>query len=137
MFISDRKFIFVVAVILLLGQILYSRFAWFQGLFWSDMLMHFLGGVLVASIFLIFFQRKLELPSWKENKPVFLLFIVSFAGLIGLFWEFYEYLTVYYFFRLSGFPIFSLTLDDTLSDLFFDLFGGLVAGIIWLRSVKK
>lgn len=129
MFITDRKFILAAAIFLLAGQTLYGKFVWVQGLFWSDILMHFIGGVFVAAIFLNFFQN--------ENKPALLLFTVSFAVLIGVLWEFYEYLAEYYFSRLSGFSVLGMALDDTLSDLFFDLLGGLTAGIIRLRPLWK
>lgn len=122
MFIADKKFILLLLIILLLGQA-----GWFyftlntRPLFWwFDNLMHFLGGVMVASLFFSFFK----------NRHANWVMIISFVALIGLFWEFYEYWNDRFWLANQ------MKLDDTLSDLFFDLLGGWAAAMIYFRASK-
>ena len=129
MFIANKKFILINLAILILSQSAYSNFEWFKNLPFVDKPMHFLGGVLAVSLLLYFFEKRPDLFSLPENKSVSLIIIVSFAALIGLLWEFYEYSVEYYFFRLSGVTVLDMALGDTLGDLFFDLLGGFAAGI--------
>ena len=91
----------------------------------------------MASLFLYFFEKRPDLFSLSQNKFVSLVMVVSFAALIGLFWEFYEALVEYYFFQYSNFSMFNMTPIDTLLDLFFDLLGGLTAGILYLNFIKR
>ncbi len=137
MFITNKKFILTNAVLLILSQVAYIKFEWFKNIPFIDSPMHFLGGVLVVSLFLYFFEVRQDLFFLPENKMVSLIIIVSFAALIGLLWEFYEYSVEYYFLKLGGVSVLGITLSDTLSDLFFDLLGGLAAGILYLNFVKR
>ena len=137
MFITNKKFILGITVFLILAEFSYTKFIWFKSILFIDKPLHFLGGVLVASLFLYLFEARPDLFSLSQNKFVSLVMIVSFAALIGLFWEFYEALVEYYFFRYSDFSVFNMTPIDTLSDLFLDLLGGLSAGILYLYSIKR
>jgi len=131
MFLADKKFILALALLLIAGQIYWNSSFIEQGsVWWLDMVMHFLGGVLTASLFLNFSSNYFDLLSRKSRLADF-LFIVCFVALIGVLWEFYEYATNYLFQTLE------LTLDDTLSDLFLDLLGAALVGITHLFLVKK
>lgn len=92
------------------------------------MALHFLGGVMVAAIFIILAKEKFLLIELPTGYFPGLLAIASFVALIGVFWEFYEYLLDYFLY------IYQMQLSDTLSDLFFDLFGGILSGLVYLRA---
>jgi len=129
MFISNIKFILGLSVFLFIGLWWYNGITANPELYWADMALHFLGGILVAAIFLNFFGNRRDLFDLSVNRISGFLFVVSFVALIGLLWEFYEYLNDYFFLQwLSSLPA-NITLSDTLSDLLFDLFGGITASV--------
>lgn len=117
--IINQKNILAIGLLLLVGQagwnsILISRGEMF---WWYDMVLHFLGGVMVAMILLYYAEKWPSFIQLPGNWFVRFIFVVSFVALIGVLWEFYEYALDYVF------RSFDLQLSDTLSDLFFDLFG--------------
>ncbi|MBI4992093.1 MAG: hypothetical protein HZB99_02640 [Candidatus Harrisonbacteria bacterium] len=131
MFLADKKFILASALLLIAGQIYSnSSIADLEAIWWLDMVMHFLGGLLTASLFLNFSAEYFNLLP-NGNRYANFLFIVSFVMLIGVLWEFYEYSTNYFLQTLE------LSLTDTLSDLFFDLVGGILGGVTYLFSQRS
>ncbi len=132
MFIADKKFVLLIAVLLLIGQLSWNSVFLKQPdkFWWVDMLLHFLGGVMAASIFFILAESKFPLIELPGGFWAGILATVSFVALIGVFWEFYEYLLDYFLY------VHQMTLSDTLSDLVFDLLGGILAGMAYLRSKK-
>jgi uncharacterized membrane protein YagU involved in acid resistance len=129
MFIADKKFVLLVAVLLLIGQLSWNSVFLKQPdkFWWVDMLLHFLGGVMVASIFFILAEKKFPLIELPVGYLAGVLAVVSFVVLIGVFWEFYEYLLDYFLY------VHQMELPDTLSDLFFDFLGGTLASTVYLR----
>lgn len=129
--ITNRKFILILIILLIAGQFFWANFVAKAGpespFGQLDMLMHFGGGVLVASLFFVFLEIRPLPIKVPENKLTFLLFAVSFAALIGVFWEFYEYLTG----LLLNLTFPEMDLADTLSDLFFDIAGGFSATLLY------
>ena len=120
-------FMFVVHALALGGFLGY-------GLWWLDMVLHFLGGVLlvVFAFWFLFVYKKnpgIESKDWipKIPKPLLFLGLVSFAVLGGVLWEFLEFSWDYFFAKPYSAELAQLTLEDTLSDLFFDLVGASVA----------
>ncbi len=129
--ITDKRIIILIALLLIAAQ-----FVWHQALvgmeealWWFDEVLHFFGGWLVAALFLSFFEGQEGSRILSEHKFVLLVIVLSFTALIGVMWEFYEYLINYFL------QAFEMTLDDTLSDLLMDLLGGLSAG--WLYFLIK
>ncbi len=49
--------------------------------------------------------------------------VLAFVALIGIFWEFFEFISDF-FFKSDKLGLFQAGAADTLSDLFFDLVGG-------------
>ncbi len=88
---------------------------------WLDTVTHFIGGVWVglAGIWLWYFSgyfKEMRMPDKK------LLSVVLFSGiLIGVFWEFFEYIVRY--FAGNGLP--DNYIFDTSVDLFMDIAGSL------------
>ncbi len=104
---------------------------------WLDNVMHFLGGAWLAfaAAWFVFYSKKakdIRLPA-----PVFLIAAVSFAALVGVGWEIFEFCVDFVTGKgaVAGFN--QIGLQDTMGDLFFDLLGGLLAGLAFIRGFKK
>lgn len=103
---------------------------WYWKFLWLDSVMHFLGGFWLAMVF-IFLISKFEI-----KLPIFFNFIfgISFAALIGILWEFYEFLCDIF---LKKGQILQLGAADTISDLFFDILGAMIFLIIYRFMENK
>ncbi|NOY35652.1 MAG: hypothetical protein GXP44_01885 [bacterium] len=110
---------------------LYWRVSWF------DNVMHFLGGAWLALVtaYFVFFSKKAG--SIRLPIPVFLLTAVSFAALVGVGWELFEFCVDFLTGKGAAVGFNQVGLQDTMGDLFFDLLGGLVAGLVFIRYFKK
>ena len=96
-----------------------------------DKLLHVAGGVAVAWFISHFFERK----SHGLSKPLLFLSIIGSTVLIGVLWEFAEYMSV---FARGALPIFHRyfhggDLADTLGDLASDIIGGVLMAL-WFLS---
>lgn len=98
---------------------------WDRSFWWYDNVLHFAGGLWVASIFEYFIYR-LELAVINRHFWVKLILGLGFVALIGVLWEFHEYLADIYL--RSEF--FQSSIKDTVSDLTLDLLGGLLF-LLW------
>ncbi|MCX6702618.1 MAG: hypothetical protein NTW60_02015 [Candidatus Wolfebacteria bacterium] len=97
-------------------------------IWWFDIPMHFMGGILLAMIFFRFVKPELIIT--HSSFLITILLAVSFAAFLGILWEFFEFIWASYFtnggleslsvFQSRGIDIYR----DTLKDLFFDLLGG-------------
>lgn len=123
----------VLALVLILGANAWAiaSFGYYK-IWWLDIVLHLAGGFWVGllAFWYVFLQREWtshEFPRW-----VWVVGFVSFAVLVGVFWEFFQfgfdYLLEGYF---SALPT-QLGLADTLSDLFYDFLGALAASIYFL-----
>ncbi|RJQ31311.1 hypothetical protein C4572_02670 [Candidatus Parcubacteria bacterium] len=109
---------------------LYASLYW--KLLWLDALMHLLGGTLVGAFFIWwgYFSGKLDLP---KNSTLFLVvFTLGGVALVGVLWEFYEFVIDKLVTKDNHISIFQPGLVDTLQDLFLDLVGGLLVGLKFL-----
>lgn len=89
-----------------------------------DQLMHFFGGVWMATIFLYFFKNRPRLFDIYQNRWLTAFFALSFVALAGIVWEFFEYAVGFILLdNWVGTADWGL---DTLRDLFLDLSGGLL-----------
>jgi len=129
------KFILGLLVFIIFIHALATINNWYWTYNWIDMPMHFLGGFWLGVIFLYFIMPKLEITDHKLL--ITMILVVSFAVLIGVLWEFFEFLSDIF---LAGKGIFEISQQgtgDTMSDLFFDLLGGFIAFIIYRFQLKK
>ena len=113
------------AFVFFLSLFLSSAFNLYNVLWWFDIPMHFLGGVSVGYMSVLF------LRFWKEegllvvrNKIILVLVVVCAVSFIAVLWEFWEYFVVNYF-NLDW----NLGYKDTLFDLLMGMLGGLSAGV--------
>lgn len=120
---------FLIGLLLVHGWALITS-AYFY-IWWLDLLLHLAGGFWVGSVGIYLF-RKTPLSNF-----LFLLVVVSFAALIGVLWEFFEFMTDPLWRTLGREVFFQLGLEDTLGDLLSDLVGGALAAILFRREEKK
>jgi hypothetical protein len=121
---------------------------WYWTYPWFDMPMHFLGGFWLAMFYFWLNSKfnivKIQTPNinrnfWRSDFPKSIL-VLGFVALIGVLWEFIEFLYYIFIFKNGYFFFWGTPLAtvvnsydvyrDTLGDLFFDLVGGLVFFVI-------
>ena len=104
---------------------------------WFDIPMHFLGGFLLAIIFFYFWRfAHISIGTGVSSVPnvfVALVLTLGFVALIGVFWEFYEFLRDFYLLTGGKISVFQNSFADTVKDLFFDLVGGTTAFAIFYK----
>ncbi len=93
---------------------------WYWTYSWLDLLVHFLGGMLIGSMFLAFAYFRAR--DWSVG--IFLTFVLC----VGISWEVFEY--------WGGVPMEVRYVPDTILDLVMDLYGALATYVAneWLRA---
>lgn len=116
-------------------------FALYSFLYWKlpllDNMMHFAGGFLVALVMIwrMHFSGKNSLPALPF---VFsLVIILGAVSLVGVLWEFYEFLSDKFITKNNYISLMQPGLVDTMKDLALDLSGGLLAGLLFLFIRNK
>jgi len=97
----------------------------YRSMAWVDIPAHFLSGVFSAAFFYWFFQYRPSYFDTSRNFGITLVLVLGWVTLIGVGWEFFEYLydlsIVKYGLELK---VLQFGLVDTLGDLLFDMLGG-------------
>ena len=110
---------------------------WFRSLWWLDVALHLAGGVVLGAFFVYYFTvRTTTLPRGRLLST--LLFAVGFAAIVGIAWEWYEFLADvfrYHRYAYNNFP--GMVHYDTLTDLVNDLLGGFLGALVTLRGGRK
>jgi hypothetical protein len=101
---------------------------WFY--WWYDMLLHFLGGVIVGMFSLVIIKKTIDFSTWTNKKVVIRVLFSTLV--VGLLWEFLE-LSV----GTTSFSDGMAYVTDTSSDLILDLIGGLVGSLYGIKIWKK
>lgn len=133
-FIKLLSFFFVVFFVAH-GVALYSFLYWKVS--WLDIIMHLLGGALVAAtvVWWVYFSGRISLPSLS---PFFtLMLILGAVALVGVFWEFFEFLVDKFITKKNYIDLLQPGVIDTMKDLFMDILGGLAVGLLFLYERKK
>jgi len=118
---------------------------------WFDIPMHFLGGFLLAIIFFYLWRfAHISIGTGVSPAPprslaglplanvfVALVLTLGFVALIGVLWEFYEFLHDFYFLTGGKINVFQTSFANTIKDLFFDLVGGITAFAIFYKSTNN
>lgn len=128
------------SIIILLVFILALHFVatinhWYWIYNWLDIPMHFLGGfwvALAAAASIFNFQFPISNEIFKQKNLSFFIIILSFVALIGIFWEFFEFLYDVLISSRGYSGFMQLGAADMTGDLFFDLLGGLAFLIIYI-----
>lgn len=136
-FLSAR-FLVALLIAILLGQLawvkLYAEVAALPPIFLEfDALLHFLGGMFIGLVGLYWLRAHLGTDVEVRKTYIVVVGILGFAALVGVSWEFYEFLADRFFSSVQGF-LNQPNLADTMSDLFFDILGSAAALLLSLRA---
>ena len=135
---SKSVLIFLITILLLHFAATFNY--WYWTYLWLDIPMHFLGGFWTAMAFIYLisnYQFPISGEFLKRNLLSYFIIILSFVALIGIFWEFYEFLNDALFSSRGYSQIFQQGAADTIGDLFFDLLGGTVSAVIFKLFSRK
>lgn len=128
---------FIALVVIFLVNALGLYYGWYHNFFWFDMSLHFLGGFFMA----ILMANYLNDYFVNKNTIKNVLIIVGATMLMGVIWEFSEYIAnlvlsplIYKWFAIKTY--FMGDLDDTVSDLLMDILGAGTFSLHFLRSRK-
>lgn len=130
------KHIISLLVFILFVHFFATIYSWYWTYFWLDMPMHFLGGFWVAMIYFWLcnqFQEVREEVEPRRIKTVIaIISCLSFVALIGVFWEFFEFLYDILISSRGYSGFLQLGAADMIGDLFFDFLGGSAFLIIYI-----
>ncbi|MEK7183610.1 MAG: hypothetical protein AAB776_03180 [Patescibacteria group bacterium] len=117
---------------------------WYENNRWFDIPMHFLGGVVIALLALaiwnlciqkITFQPELK-SGWRFL--VYVVGILGFVAIVGIAWEWYEFLFDNLVKALSyNLPKTQMSIGDTMVDLLLDIAGGLTAFLLFRNRPQQ
>lgn len=83
----------------------------------------------------VYFSGRISLPSLS---PFFtLMLILGAAALVGVLWEFFEFLVDKFITKKNYIDLLQPGVIDTMKDLFMDILGGLAVGLLFLYERKK
>jgi ABC-type Fe3+-siderophore transport system permease subunit len=111
-----------------LGNALYL----YRKIDWYDKLTHFTGGATAGALIILLLSYFSRRNQWRISVKTLIIFSVSLALLLGVFYEFWEYFAysvLNYKFVITG-------LTDTIHDLLFDFLGN-TASILILTAILK
>jgi len=100
-----------------------GKFFWYDAIWWFDMPMHFLGGVVISFLLAYLFYSFLI----KKEATQSVIFLIFGVIVVGIGWEVFEYI----FKNVIAGQFFNTL--DTISDVCFDLAGG-AAGIFLVKN---
>lgn len=130
----------IVAVIAVFG---FNVIAGAVGLYdvwqWLDIPMHFLGGVAMGMFGIALWMAAVEDIRFKKSFLRQLhwwmipLFVIGFVAIIGIAWEWYEFLFDIWFDTIVRQP----SLGDTMVDLLLDLVGAFTAVLLFHKDYAK
>ncbi len=122
----------IVIVLFAFGVLhMFGMISLYENLSWYDALLHGLGGAWIAYIT----WRLSRQPGTIKIRDA--LFILGIVALVGVSWEFLEFLYDQIATSRSWeLPLLQQSLADTLSDLLMDILGGIAATTI-LASISK
>ena len=113
-------------------------YQWYLVYPWFDQALHFLGGFFIAMPMANYLSEYFVNKNFLKN----LLIIVGVTILIGVVWEFAEYIAnqaliepVYKYFKIHAY--FMGDLNDTVSDLLMDILGATTLSLLHLLWSRK
>lgn len=139
MFFISNKFLVFLLIALLGANLLWIYVVGGGGpVFFGefDSVLHGVGGLLVGLVAARYIFGAAHTEFFSSKRLHYIIVIVSFTVLVGVLWEFSEFLSD----QLLSPPALlrsQPSIGDTMFDLFFDMIGGIVASVIGLRNKKK
>ncbi|MCL5004801.1 MAG: hypothetical protein M1170_02575 [Patescibacteria group bacterium] len=120
-------FTFLIFIVAIHAIALYNH--WYWTYLWLDIPMHFLGGILVAMIYLRLINSKLQIIN--RQSLITLILTLSFVTFVGVLLEFAEFLYDVFISSRGYSGFLQLGAADTIADLFFDILGGLFFSAVY------
>lgn len=121
-------FSFLVLLVLVVVHLAASYFYWYWTYPWFEVVVHVLGGMWVALVFLWLASCFDQINSMVEYKTKSLLIALIAATIFGIAWELMENLAKITFVLDAGYTF------DTAFDLFNDVIGGVLAYLYFIRK---
>ena len=122
------KYAALSGIALLAFDTLARKFYWYVSMPHSDRIAHTLGGMFAAFLVTALSWRALRFYKAQKIIPC----IVFSAAVIGIAWEYYEYI-VHVLVKHSRY----VDIKNTISDILFDVFGGVIAAVIVFLKNKR
>lgn len=118
----------IAGIVLFVTNALAVTFYWYVSMPWFDMLMHNIGGVFVGLTAGAIFLKQIKN---LKNKEI-LITILLFVFIVGLAWEYYEYIVQIYIksVHLADLP-------DSISDLMCDMTGGIIGTYFVILTKRR
>jgi len=120
----EKKIILLAIAIALIHSVAVF-YNWYWRFLWIDVPMHFLGGVLAAIIFIWLCEKLPGHFGLSRNFFITALAVLSFTALVGVLWEFSEFVYDVIISSRGWGALAGQGARDMIEDLFFDLLGGL------------
>ncbi|OIO49657.1 MAG: hypothetical protein AUJ39_00625 [Parcubacteria group bacterium CG1_02_42_13] len=120
----EKKIILLAIAIALIHSVAVF-YNWYWRFLWIDVPMHFLGGVLAAIIFIWLCEKLPGHFNLSRNFFITALAVLSFTALVGVLWEFSEFVYDVIISSRGWGALAGQGARDMIEDLFFDLLGGL------------
>ncbi len=114
----------VLAILLVIGvHYLGMHFDWYEAFVWFDIPMHIAGGAVIGLLAMATWGTQIKKITFTNTaSPIIvhsfkLIWVLGCVALVGIGWEWYEYV-------FAGYS--QASVADTLADLYFDLLGALL-----------
>ncbi|OHA18170.1 MAG: hypothetical protein A2664_01730 [Candidatus Taylorbacteria bacterium RIFCSPHIGHO2_01_FULL_46_22b] len=130
MFLKTLVWSLSVALLVLLLNLVGLRYELYWYLWWYDIVLHFLGG-LVLGLAATWFFGTVHHRFGHIRTGLLISLILSFVLFGGIVWEWFEY--------ISGITLISVAWYqlDVLMDVLMDMLGGMCAFWIWKKQISK
>lgn len=100
-----------------------------------DIPMHTAGGFVMGLLGLAIHHQMVSKAHNLDHPLHHFLFVIGFVMLVGVAWEFYEFIFDETIAAWQGWGRAQLSLQDTMGDFYFDAVGGLLSYLIFRRFV--
>lgn len=134
-FIHSRSIVFGLPTVIFLMNVAFTLFSRELVAITSPW-MHLAGGFSMGLFFLYFWEQNLRLPDSGKNFLFFLIAVTAFATLIGVLWEFAEFLYDKLFPEIAALFPTQPSPADTMVDLFLDFLGGLLVSFFYSSKFR-
>ena len=132
-----KKIVIFVFAAIFIAHFWATAASWYWNFPWFDIPMHFFGGFWVVAVF-AYLNLRFSLKIFEgKNLLTSLILAVSFAALIGVFWEFFEFLLDFFKNSMDISKMAQMGIADTMGDLFFDLVGGTAFILLFQKFFKQ
>lgn len=124
-------------MIIIAFHALATTYHWYWKFPLVDIPAHIAGGIWLGLVFFYFIHPRLQITSYRLLVNIILA--LAFVALLGVLWEFYEFIYDFFISKSLYFGN-SFLIEkriDVIKDLFFDLVGGLLFSLWAIWTAKK